>query len=132
MNLKEIILKSPIVVLPGEYFVVALPVWYSEVTNAFCITRDDKETTVICLAEHLGEFATFERRGPFSLLRFKVALPFQAPGFLATITAALAAENLSVLVLSTFSFDYVLVSAKEQSAAVTTLRAAGFPLENIP
>jgi hypothetical protein len=74
----------------------------------------------------LSQFKDRDRRGPFSLLQVHIATPFQAPGFLAHIAAALAARTISILIISTFSFDYILVAKTDETAATKALASAGF------
>lgn len=53
--------------------------------------------------------------------------PFGAPGFVARATTACAEAGVNVFVLSTYSFDYVLVPEPDRQAALDALTRAGFP-----
>ena len=65
----------------------------------------------------------------FKLIEIKVSLPFLAKGFLAKITEVIAEKNLNVLVISTFSKDYILVYEETYEIAIEALKSAGFPIE---
>ena len=55
-----------------------------------------------------------------------MALPFYAVGFLAKIAKAIAAKNLNILIVSTFSKDYLLIREEKYKTAVKALKETGF------
>ncbi len=65
----------------------------------------------------------------FKLFEIKVSMPFLAKGFLARVTKAIADEGLNVLVVSTFSKDYILVREESYDQGMEALRKVGFPLK---
>lgn len=127
MDLGQVIATSPVYSIPGSHWVIRLDVDRAVPSGCFCAVQDGEETTVICREEELPKFVGCEMRGPFALLQCRVAVPFEAPGFLARIASTLAEKQVSVFIVSTFSFDYVLVSGDERDTAIELLRAAGFP-----
>ena len=62
------------------------------------------------------------------MIRLEISLSFQAPGFIAAATGACAAVGINVFVLSTFSYDYLLVPIADREATLTALRTRGFPV----
>src|SRR6187399_311380 len=73
------------------------------------VTRDELETTVVTTEELLVHVEVLERnRETWVLLVFDPPVPFYCVGFLARISAALAAGNIDILMVSTFSRDWVL------------------------
>ncbi len=128
MDLRQVIATSPICDIPGEHYVVRLNPDDTAPNDCFCVTQDADEITVICREDQVPRFDQCEREGPFAILQCRIVVPFQAPGFLAKIASVLSAEAVSVFIVSTYSFDYVLVAAAERSKAIGLLRAAGFPI----
>ena len=47
-------------------------------------------------------------------------------GFLAKISSTIAEKNINILLVSTFSKDYVLIAEKNISEAIKALEEAGF------
>lgn len=93
--------------------------------------RDDVEVTMVTSSVGRLEEARSHGRaveGPFSVIRLEISLSFGAPGFIATATTACSDAGINVFLLSTFSFDYLLVPAADEAAALRALGAAGFPV----
>ena len=94
------------------------------------MVRDAHETTVICREGDLAQLSRSERQGPFTLLQIRICVPFQAPGFLGRIASALGSHAISVLIVSTYSFDYVLAASKDEQESLAVLREIGFAVVN--
>jgi len=94
------------------------------------VVRDAHETTVICREGDLAQLSRSERQGPFTLLQIRICVPFQAPGFLGRIASALGSHAISVLIVSTYSFDYVLAASKDEQESLAVLREIGFAVVN--
>ena len=91
------------------------------------ITRDDLELTVVTLPEHLGDVDVVAvNPDRWTLITIDCASPFYCVGFIAKVSARLSAAGLDILVVSTFSRDWVLVKEEEAGRAAEVLRAAGF------
>ncbi|MGD9676604.1 MAG: ACT domain-containing protein [Candidatus Bipolaricaulia bacterium] len=91
------------------------------------LAEDSDEITCIAPETSLRELRGLIRcERSLRLLEVRVSVPFQAPGFLARIATALAAEGISILIVSTFSKDYVLVRDSALLSATEALRRAGF------
>jgi hypothetical protein len=91
------------------------------------ITRDAMETTVVTKPEYLDDL-TIESLNPdrWLLLAVDCANPFYCVGFIAKISAALSGGGLDILVVSTFSCDWVFVKEDEGPRAADLLRSLGF------
>ena len=119
-------------VLPGEFAIARLaadaplPTWAdSRVFSAAVRTGD--ELSLLCPAAQVPGDVKAERgwrlmklRGPFS---------FTETGILSSVLDPLAFSRISILALSTFDTDYVLVKATELDAAIRTLRNADHTVE---
>lgn len=131
-ELEHTIAASPMDAIRGPFYVLKLAADTKGPADSVCLFWDKSETTAI-IAQRRGEGApevggsVLAREGPFSILRLRVAQPFVARGFLAAATSALADEAINVYLLSTFSFDFVLVRAELLDRSVVALSARGFP-----
>ncbi len=101
----------------------------SEVRNPgkhLIVTRDEKETTVVTLAENLGDVDTIEMNPDrWLLLSVHCANPFYCAGFISIISAPLAAAGIDILVVSTFSSDWFFVKESEGERAAAILESVG-------
>ena len=91
------------------------------------ITHDDREVTVVTsddLLEHVDVLEINPDR--WLLITIDCANPFYCVGFLAKISAVLSNGGMDILVVSTFSRDWVLVKASEGERAAELLRGIGF------
>lgn len=88
------------------------------------IARDEKETTVV--TQHLEDVDDIEvNPDRWLLLSIDCAHPFYCVGFIAAISAPLRDAGIDILVVSTFSRDWVFVKESEGPRAAEVLRAAG-------
>ena len=91
------------------------------------ITRDEFELTVVTKEEHLGDVDVLDINADrWLLLAIDCANPFYCVGFIARISAALSGAGMDILVVSTFSCDWVFVKEADGPRAAELLRAAGF------
>jgi len=126
--LQETIETSTIEVIEGSFAVIRLPVDVEIPFKAFGVTRDSTETTAIVRDNQLRDFKFLESHDGLRILRINVSAPFMAPGFLAAVCTAVASKGVNVLVLSTFTRDYLLVSNEDLDPTLSALRSIGFPI----
>lgn len=118
------------------YAVVSIPLdAYGDVVSALTgidgfvsMTRDKQEITLIIaeetwlkLAPQFPEAHVQERR---RMIRFDTVLDFSVVGFIAEISRALADVDISILSLSTYSTDAVLVHDSRYEDAVAAVKRA--------
>lgn len=128
-TLERVIATSPVIPLKAPYWVVraAAPVPASE--SHLATVSDGVETTVVTSATNMMRLLpASEVEGPFACFRLVTSLSFGAPGFIAAATSACAGDGLNVFVISTFSFDYLLVPLADRSNALDALARVGFPI----
>jgi uncharacterized protein len=65
----------------------------------------------------------------WSCLKLEGTFELSSVGILASLTGALAHEGISVLALSTFETDYLLVKAEDLAHAIRALAEAGFQVQ---
>jgi len=87
------------------------------------VTRTPDELSIVCAEIHIPSGVQAERG--FSCLKVLGPLDFSTVGVLATLTAALAASGISLLTISTFETDYILVRQTDLPDAIDALREAG-------
>lgn len=91
------------------------------------IARDEKETTVVTTPESLHDVDVIElNRDRWLLLSIDCAHPFYCVGFIAKLSSKLSDAELDILVVSTFSRDWVFVKEEDGERAAKVLIEAGF------
>jgi len=91
------------------------------------IARDVREMTVVTTEDQLGDVDVIEMNADrWLLLAIDCANPFYCVGFIAKISAALSGAGLDILVISTFSCDWVFVKEDDGDRAAGVLRGLGF------
>lgn len=97
------------------------------------LTRDKQEITLM-IAEDVwhqvvSHFPDAQVRGNWRMIRFDTFLDFTVVGFIAEISRALAIADISILSVSTYSTDAVLVQDSQFAAAVTAVKQALMTLQ---
>ncbi len=125
-DIKKIIESSSFVVHEGKFV-------YTKVRTAppinehFLVSKDADEITVVTKEENLTRLDVIERnKDDYSLIELKVSVPFYSVGFLAAVSSAIAKEGMNILIVSTYSKDYVMVRVEHTEKAVRTLLDLGF------
>ncbi len=126
-ELKEMIGKSTFRIEEGRYAyakarsVPANDEWH------FMVSRDADDITVVTREDHLAGLDLIERNeDAYTLFALNVAVPFYSVGFLAAVSGAIAAEDINVLIVSTYSKDYVLVNEGDADRVRDVLIGLGF------
>jgi hypothetical protein len=91
------------------------------------VTRDEREITVVTRPEHLDDLDVVAvNPDRWLLLAIDCANPFYCVGFIARISAALSGGGFDILVVSTFSCDWIFVKEDDGPRAADLLRGLGF------
>jgi uncharacterized protein len=100
-----------------------IPEWATRASGFTSITRTAEELSIVCAESHVPEgtkcengWRVFKIEGPFD---------FALTGILVSVAKPLNEAGLSILALSTYDTDYVMVKAKDAETAVKILTAAG-------
>ncbi|MBI2102889.1 ACT domain-containing protein [Candidatus Woesearchaeota archaeon] len=99
------------------------------INEHFFISKDKDEVTVVTEEKNVSKTKHDQEVKWFKLIEIKVSLPFLAKGFLAKVTDTISNKDLNILVISTFSKDYILLREETYSIAVEALRRVGFSIE---
>ena len=106
-----------------------LPEW--ALSSAFLsITRTSDEVSVVCPQEAVPPEVRCEKG--WRCLRVEGPLDFSEIGVLASLTSVLAAAGVSLLAISTFDTDYLLVGETDLERTVTAMRGVGHRVERAP
>ena len=94
----------------------------------FLVTHEAEEVSVITTEDklHILTSQILKQRRWFCLLEFKMSTPFETPGFLAAIASKLASRQLNILLVSTFSKDWLLLREEDLETGLNSLHELGF------
>jgi hypothetical protein len=119
-------------VLPGSSAVARLdpradvPDWAWDGTLS-AVVRTAGELTIVCPPAAIP--AGVRSEGPFRALAVRGPLDFALTGILASLAAPLAADGISIFVLSTFDTDVLLVREHDLAAARASLERDGHRID---
>ena len=128
MDVKEAIPKSIATVMKDTYVYVKTDILEKPDIH-FMVSKDKDEITVVTKKENLKELNVLEVVGDYKLIEFKPAVPFQTVGFLAKIAETIANEGMNILIVSTFSKDYIMIKAELCEKGISALKNVGFQIE---
>lgn len=138
MLVDQVISASSYAVMSGKYWVYRVPPRSEDTApvlgdrlhhDLWGVMDDGEERTLIFAAQSRPPDMPAEGYGPLVAFRIRVSKPFAAPGFLAAVCAAIASTDTSLLVMSTFTFDYVFVREGSAEIARTALEERGLQVE---
>ncbi len=115
--------------IPGDWTVVKLapdapvPAWATASATFFSVTRTTEELSIICPLEAVPNVTGSELR--WSLFKIEGPFSFAAVGVLASFGTPLANAGISILAVSTYDTDYLLVRSADEAAARQCLNLAG-------
>jgi hypothetical protein len=122
----QVIRQSSFQILDGKYIYCKVKS-FPKGRHHFLLTCDDEEITIVTTEERLDELSLIERnKDSYRLIALNVKVPFYSVGFLATVSDAFASRGMNVLLVSTFSKDYLLIKEDLIDTAKTVLMELGF------
>ncbi|HEX8369889.1 MAG TPA: ACT domain-containing protein [Pyrinomonadaceae bacterium] len=140
---KELLRKTRVEVAPETFFLVSLrhadwrkllenPELSPRMSAPFMIFSDKFEITLLLDEVDFGTIRhalrDARREGNFRLLTFDIELDFTIVGFLAEVSGILAAAGISIVALSAFSRDHLLI---KQEDLAKTLKVLGEYVEEL-
>ncbi len=126
-SLSKIIKESKIIVREGRY--AYLKTKQKQPKNYFMVSKDNDEVTIVAEEEDIPQIKYQKIEKWFKLFEIKVSVPFLGVGFLAKIAKAIAGKKLNILIISTFSKDYILIRESKYKNAVKALQELGFDVK---
>jgi hypothetical protein len=110
-------------VRPGRYVVAKVANCSKLSEKIFAMIKDYNETTIVVEENH--ELNIIEEEKFFKIISFETKLPFNLVGFLAYITGILANEGISILAISAYSTDHILIKENDLNQALKILKNNG-------
>ncbi len=132
----QLLSKSKLEIVPETFTLISLaqedwlkllenPELSPRMTTPFMIFRDAYETTLLLdeidFANVRNALENAKIESNFRLLTFDVELDFSVIGFLAEISRILAEAEISIIALSAFSRDHILVKQNDLAKALKVL-----------
>ena len=93
----------------------------------FSVTRTPGELSVVCPDAQVP--AGVKKESGWRVLMVAGSLDFSLTGVLASLSAPLAREGISIFALSTYDTDYLLVKGDQLEKAVQVLREEGYDVD---
>jgi hypothetical protein len=134
-NIKKLLARTKLVVLPEDYYVVELPVdakqipgeWYRPATTPFAVfIREPRQITLIVNRRKWlrmqNIFEKYSVHGPVKVVTFDVKLSMVARGYMATVGTVLAEAKLSAVPISSFARDHMIVPKTDLPRTVRVIR----------
>lgn len=132
----DLLRNTSVSVTPGTFFLVSLqhaawlklledPALSPRMTAPFMIFRDQHEVTMLLDETDHGTMRHALRdakvRGNFRLLTFETVMDFTVVGFLAEVSRILAEAGISIVAISAFSCDHILIGQDDLADALKAL-----------
>jgi hypothetical protein len=125
-DLKKIIESSSFVLHEGRYIYVKVKT-APPIDEHFMVSKDQDEITVVTKEENLGKLDLIEKNKDFyQLVELKVSVPFYSVGFLAAVANIIAERGMNILIISTYSKDYIMVRVEFIEKVQLALLDLGF------
>ena len=122
-KLRRIIEESSFKQIPGRYYYVKARTRPNG--SHFAVVEDGNEVTVI--TDRVNEIdVAGQNQTPYTLFALNISVPFYAVGFLAAVSSAIATKGMNILIVSTYSKDYILVAFDKTEIARSVLVELGF------
>jgi uncharacterized protein len=96
-----------------------IPEWVVHNNDFFSVTKTHDELSVVCLDEKIPANVAAERG--WRALKVKGPLGFVMTGIVSSLSGPLAKEGVSILYISTFETDYILVGEENLEKAKKVL-----------
>lgn len=106
-----------------------IPSWAKE-GEFYSITKTRDELSVICLEKNIPASIRCER--DWRIMKMEGPLDFSEIGILTGMITPLAQNGISILAVSTFDTDYVLVKNDKLADARRVLEKTGFNILDLP
>ena len=106
--------------LPPE---AQIPDWASNKAAFTSVTRTNEELSIIC-PEGCAP-PTIKQESGYRLIKVTGPLDFSLTGILASLASPLAKAGISIIAISTFDTDYLMVKEDKLEEAIKVLKLAG-------
>ncbi len=134
-ELKSLLNRTNLVVLPEDYVIVYLPIgvkaipgeWFRPATTRFAaVIQEPKLITMVVPRQKWlrmqSMFDQYDVNGPMKVIAFDVKLSMVTSGYMAAIGSVLRQSKISVLPISSMKNDHILVPKSDLPHTVKVLR----------
>jgi hypothetical protein len=124
--------RQRLILLPGMLAIcrleatASIPEW-ATLRPFWSMTRTEEELSLVCPEAHVPQGV--KRETGWRALKVEGPLDFSLTGILASLTAPLATEKISVFAVSTYDTDYLLVKEERLAQAIRALREEGYEIK---
>jgi len=121
-----------LILLPDRYAICRLepsdplPPWINQ-EGFFSITHTIEELSIVCKEAIVPR--AIQCQAGWHILKFEGTFEFSQTGVLASVTLPLAEAGISLLAISTYDSDYVLIQTEQLERALQILQEAGHTLQ---
>jgi len=109
-------------VMDGDYAIIKSKKFYPK---AFANIKASDFYTVMIENSKLPKSDVIDLARSFKIIQFETIIPVNLIGFIAEIANSLAKENISILLLSSYSTDHIIVMKKDLKKTIETLNKLG-------
>jgi hypothetical protein len=134
-ELKELLARTKLVVLPEDYVVVYLPInvhaipaeWFRPATTRFAVVVQEPKmiTIVVPRGKWLRMKSMFDKydvNGPLKVISFDVRLSPVTSGYMSAIGSVLTNSNIHAIPIFSFKGDHIIVPKADLPRTVKVLR----------
>lgn len=100
-----------------------IPEWASK-GEFYSITKTRDELSIVSCQDNIPDGVKCQ--GDWRILKVQGPLDFSLIGILASISAVLAKQKISIFVISTYDTDYILIKEKDIKKSIDSLLAEGY------
>ncbi len=119
---REFFKTLKIKVMDGDYSIIKSKKFYP---NAFANIKASDAYTVMVENNKLNKKDIINLAKDFKIIQFETIIPVNLIGFIAEIANTLAKENISILLLSSYSTDHIIVQKKDLKKTIKILEKLG-------
>ncbi|VVB78417.1 ACT domain protein [uncultured archaeon] len=109
-------------VMDGDFSIFKSKKFYPD---AFANIKASELYTVMIENSKLKKSDASSLARSFKIIQFETIIPVNLVGFIAEIANTLANENISILLLSSYSTDHIIVRKKDLAKTIKTLEKLG-------
>jgi len=134
-RLRKLFAKTKLVILPEDYLLIHLPLdsrqipaeWYRPATTHFAVFIREPRGITLAITRRKwlrmrNLFKKYEVSGPMKVVTFDIEIPLDVHGYIAPITKTLADGGISVVLVSTYVCDHILVRKEDLPRSIRLLR----------
>jgi hypothetical protein len=134
-ELKELLGHANLVIFPEDYVTVYLPIgiqaipgeWFRPATTRFAVVIQEPKVITMIIPRRKwlrmqGMFDKYDVSGPFKVISFDIKLSLVASGYMCAIASVLTEAGISVIPISSFKSDHVIVPKGDLPRTVKVLR----------